>query len=51
MPLRAQPGLERQRELFAAMRELNTEMPNHLGVYATVKTTGAVAVGDEVTLD
>lgn len=51
MPLRAQPGLKQQPELFDAMSELNTEMPNHLGVYATVRSPGGVAVGDTVTLD
>jgi uncharacterized protein YcbX len=48
MPLRAQPGLDRQPELFQAMTDLNTEFPNHLGVYCTVRSTGEVAVGDAV---
>jgi uncharacterized protein YcbX len=51
MPLRAQPGLDRQPALFAAMEELNTAMPNHLGAYASVVEPGVVRVGDTVTLD
>jgi uncharacterized protein len=51
MPLRAQPGLERQAELFHAMSELNTRFPNHLGVAASVHTEGRVAVGDVVSVD
>ena len=48
MPLRAQPGLERQPELFKALSSLNEAMPNHLGVYATVLSAGAVSEGDAV---
>lgn len=48
MPLRPQPGLERQPELFAAMSELNPTFPNHLGVYASVSSPGSVRVGDPV---
>ena len=50
MPLRAQPGLERQAELFRAMTDLNTRFPNHLGASARVCTSGRVATGDAVTL-
>lgn len=50
MPLRAQPGLDRQPELFRAMEELNTEVPNHLGAYLSVVEPGTVRVGDPVTL-
>jgi uncharacterized protein YcbX len=48
MPLRAQPGLERQVELFEAMSELNEAYPNHLGVYCSVVSPGTVRVGDSV---
>jgi len=48
MPLRAQPGLERQAGLFDAMSELNEEYPNHLGVYCSVVSPGTVRVGDPV---
>ena len=51
MPLRAQPGLDRQPELFQAISELNTEIPNHLGIYAGVATPGTIRVGDRVTVD
>ncbi|MDQ2678716.1 MAG: MOSC domain-containing protein [Actinomycetota bacterium] len=56
MPLRAQPehaghvALGREPELFRAMSELNTEYPNHLGVYVDVEVPGRVAVGDTVEL-
>jgi uncharacterized protein len=50
MPLRAQPGLERQAELYRAMSDLNTRFPNHLGVTASVHTEGRVATGDPVSL-
>jgi uncharacterized protein YcbX len=46
MPLRAQPGLERQARLYDALEEIHA---NHLGVYATVVAGGPLAVGDEVT--
>lgn len=47
MPLRAQPdGIEREPKLFRAMKELNEEFPNHLGVYASVIEPGTVSVGD-----
>jgi uncharacterized protein YcbX len=45
MPLRAQPGLQRQRGLYAAMEELHA---NHLGVYVDVVEPGTIAVGDPV---
>jgi hypothetical protein len=58
LPLRAQPpvdpdgvGLPRQAELFKALESLNTEHPNHLGVYADVVVAGEVSVGDVVQLD
>jgi uncharacterized protein len=47
MPLRAQPGLHRQPELFAALDELHA---NHLGIYVDVVTPGALRVGDAVEL-
>ena len=50
MPLRAQPGLERQPGLFDAMSELNAAFPNHLGVYLDVAEPGEVRVGDPVVL-
>ena len=57
MPLRAQPsldqqpGLDRQPGLFHAISELNTEIPNHLGIYAGVAAPGTIRVGDPVTVD
>jgi uncharacterized protein YcbX len=45
MPLRAQPGLERQARLYDALDELHA---NHLGVYASVVAGGPLAVGDGV---
>lgn len=50
MPLRAQPGLEREAALFAAMSELNTAAPNHLGVYCSVVAPGTVRTGDVVSV-
>ena len=50
MPLRAQPGLERQAELFAALSALNARFPNHLGASAEVRTPGRLATGDTVSL-
>ncbi len=50
MPLRAQPGLERQPQMFRAMSDLNTQLPNHVGAYATVRTTGVVSPGNTVEL-
>jgi uncharacterized protein YcbX len=50
MPLRAQPGLEREAGLYAALVELNGEHPNHLGVYGAVVEPGPVRFGDEVRL-
>lgn len=47
MPLRAQPGLAREREMFDALNELHH---NHFGVYVDVVEAGHVAVGDEVTV-
>lgn len=45
MPLRAQPGLRRQVDTFAVMRDAHS---NDLGVYCSVSTTGVVAVGASV---
>jgi uncharacterized protein len=45
MPLRAQPGLSRQPELYAALDELHA---NHLGVYVDVVEPAALTVGDTV---
>ena len=50
MPLRAQPGLARQPEMFAAMTELNARTPNHLGVYVDVERPGVIRPGDPVVL-
>jgi len=51
MPLRAQPGgIEREPDLFAAMNELNTASPNHLGAYCSVVEPGLVSTGDDVAL-
>lgn len=46
MPLRAQPGLERQPATFAALEALNPVHPNHLGLYLGVAEPGVVRVGD-----
>ncbi len=49
MPLRAQPdGLERQPQMFKAMSELNTNHPNHLGLYLDVVQPGTVRTGDTI---
>jgi uncharacterized protein YcbX len=45
MPLRGQPGLDRQPGLYAALDELHA---NHLGLYLDVVTPGRISVGDEV---
>lgn len=51
MPLRAQPGgIGREPGIFAALNELNTVSPNHLGAYCGVVTPGTVRPGDPVTL-
>ena len=47
MPLRAQPGLDRQAPMYAALEALHA---NHLGIYLDVVAPGRVAVGDEVTV-
>ena len=47
MPLRAQPGLERQRDLYDALEDLHR---NHLGLYLDIVEPGPVSVGDPVTL-
>jgi uncharacterized protein YcbX len=47
MPLRAQPGLARQRDLYAAMEELHR---NHLGIYMDVVAPGTIRVGDPVSV-
>lgn len=47
MPLRAQPGLERQPALFGALDELHG---NHLGTYLDVAEPGEIRVGDEVSV-
>lgn len=48
MPLRAQPGLEREPGIFRALEELNEVSPNHLGAYCSVAVPGSVRVGDRV---
>ena len=45
MPLRAQPGLDRQAPMFAALEALHA---NHLGIYLDVTGAGTVRVGDPV---
>jgi uncharacterized protein len=45
MPLRAQPGIDRQRDLYEALEALHA---NHLGVYVEVVEPGEIAVGDRV---
>jgi len=50
MPLRAQPQLESEPTLFAAMSDLHAEFPNHLGVYANVLEPGEVRHGDTIEL-
>ena len=45
MPMRAQPGLQRQARLYDALEQIHA---NHLGVYATVVSGGPLVVGDEV---
>lgn len=50
MPLRAQPGVARQPEIFAALSGLNPSYPNHLGLYCDVAEAGRVELGDTVTL-
>jgi len=47
MPLRAQPGLARQPDLYNALEDLHA---NHLGIYVWVEKPGAVALGDGVAL-
>jgi uncharacterized protein YcbX len=47
MPLRAQPTLDRQPDLYNALEDLHA---NHLGIYVWVEQPGAVALGDEVVL-
>jgi uncharacterized protein len=47
MPLRAQPGLDRQPRLFEALSTLHG---NHLGTYLDVAFPGEIHVGDEVAL-
>lgn len=46
MPLRAQPGLDRQPELYSALDDLHD---NHLGIYLDIVEPGRIAVGDPVT--
>ncbi len=51
MPLRAQPGgIDREPGIFAALNELNTTSPNHLGAYCSVVTEGTIRPGDLVRL-
>lgn len=50
MPLRAQPGLNAQPKLFAALNEANPDLPNHFGLYLRVSHPGSIQVGDGVTV-
>ena len=50
MPLRPQPGLDREPGLFKAMTELHAQYPNHLGAYAAVERPGTIRPGDRVTV-
>ncbi|MFP5255504.1 MAG: MOSC domain-containing protein [Acidimicrobiia bacterium] len=45
MPSRAQPGLERDKAIGTTIRDRHH---NNLGIYGTITTAGAVAVGDVV---
>jgi uncharacterized protein YcbX len=47
MPLRAQPGLDRQPTLYRALDALHA---NHLGIYLDVVVSGTIRSGDEVEL-
>lgn len=47
MPNRAQPGFERDIDIF---RTLNAHHGNHLGVYCESRSAGIVSVGDVVTV-
>jgi len=48
MPLRAQPGLDRQAGLFAALDALHRY---HLGIYLDVVEPGEIRVGDDVRVE
>ena len=51
MPLRAQPGgIAREPGIFQALTELNTELPNHLGLACGVARPGTLRVGDAVSV-
>ncbi|MEL7208450.1 MAG: MOSC domain-containing protein [Actinomycetota bacterium] len=50
MPLRAQPGLDREVGLFQAMTDFNVDFPYHFGSYVSVVEPGPVAIGDPVTV-
>jgi hypothetical protein len=50
MPLRPQPGLQREPGIFKALSDLNGLAPNHLGLYCSVAEPGTVAVGDPISL-
>lgn len=47
MPLRGQPGLQRQPRLFDALSALHN---NHLGTYLDIVEPGEIRVGDEVAI-
>ncbi len=47
VPLRAQPGLDRQLDLYRALEDLHA---NHLGIYLGVVEPGTVRIGDRVHL-
>ena len=50
MPLRAQPGLEREPAIFRALNDLNAPFPNHLGLCLDVVEAGRIEVDEPVVL-
>lgn len=50
MPLRPQPGLDKEPGLFKAMEDLHGSFPNHLGLTVDVIEAGTVRVGDVLTV-
>jgi len=50
MPLRAQPGLDRQPAMFQAMSTLNIAFPNHIGIYLDVTQPSVINIGDPLVI-